>query len=253
MRLISCLLQRGVGEWSKKYANLPESYIKRTLEQFTWKTPRGKPNYLPRAVGRRRFYYSIHRPWTTEFSRDNQRGRNMQYIHVEPIKKWSFFRGDRVEVLVGKDKGKQGIVKDIYQERNWIIVEGLNTKLTSIMKEKNFPGLYIQREQPLLVTTDVQLVDPSDMEGTSIEWRYTEDGNHVRISTRTGRIIPIPHSSMETKDYKSPKLYKEQPKDTVSADVLKVTFKPALKTFEMDIMENMGIKEDRVPKKCYWY
>lgn len=28
---------------------------------------------------------------------------------------------------------------------------------------------------------------------------------------------------------------------------------PALKTFEMDIMEQMNIKEDRIPKKFYWY
>lgn len=33
MRLISSLLQRGMGDWSKKYANLPESYLKRVMEQ----------------------------------------------------------------------------------------------------------------------------------------------------------------------------------------------------------------------------
>lgn len=62
-------------------------------------------------------------------------------------------------------------------------------------------------------------------QGTPIEWRYTEDGKHVRISLRTGRIIPIPHSSNETKDYRSPALYTEQPKDTVRTEALKVTFK----------------------------
>lgn len=31
------------------------------------------------------------------------------------------------------------------------------------MKDKDFPGMYIQEEQPLLVTSQVQLVDPSDM------------------------------------------------------------------------------------------
>lgn len=34
MRLISCLLQRAnMAEWSKKYANLPESYLKRVMEK----------------------------------------------------------------------------------------------------------------------------------------------------------------------------------------------------------------------------
>lgn len=62
-------------------------------------------------------------------------------------------------------------------------------------------------------------------QGTPIEWRYTEDGKHVRISLRTGRIIPIPFSSEETKDYKTARMYVEQPKDTPKEEVLKVTFK----------------------------
>ncbi|XP_012223315.1 large ribosomal subunit protein uL24m [Linepithema humile] len=252
MRLTSILLRR-VGEWSKKYANLPDRYIERAMTQVYWKTPRGKPNYLPRTIERKRFHFSIHRPWTNNFYKDNAPGTKPLFIHVEPVKDWSFFRGDRVEVLVGKDKGKQGIVKEIYQERNWIIVEGLNTKLKRVMKDKNFPGLYIQQEQPLLITSQVQLVDPSDMQGTAIEWRYREDGERVRISVRTGRVIPIPISAEETIDYKTPKLYREQVKDTTEANVHKVTFMPALKTFEMDIMDEMGIEEDRIPKKYYWY
>jgi len=32
----------------------------------------------------------------------------------------------QVEVLVGKDKGKQGTVNCIIKERNWVYVEGLN-------------------------------------------------------------------------------------------------------------------------------
>jgi ribosomal protein L24 len=32
----------------------------------------------------------------------------------------------QVEVLVGPDKGKQGIIDSIITERNWCFVEGLN-------------------------------------------------------------------------------------------------------------------------------
>lgn len=57
----------------------------------------------------------------------------------------------------------------------------------------------------------------------------------------------------ETKDYKTKAVYKEQPKDTVADVVKAITFEPTLQTFEMDIMANMGIKEDRIPPKTYWY
>lgn len=66
-------------------------------------------------------------------------------------------------MLVGPDKGKQGIVQDIIQERNWIIVQGLNTKAVIVNKRKNFPGICRRIELPLLVNEQVKLVDPSDL------------------------------------------------------------------------------------------
>ncbi len=45
-------------------------------------------------------------------------------------------RGDRVELLVGKDKGKQGLVNYMVEERNWVMVEGLNCDYTTVGKTK---------------------------------------------------------------------------------------------------------------------
>lgn len=174
-------------------------------------------------------------------------------VFIEPIADWSYFRGDRVEVLVGKDKGKHGIVSEIIPERNWVIVEGLNCHIRRVGAEGEFPGIVIKSESPLLVTNQVALVDPSDLLSTNIEWRHTEEGERVRVSMRTGRIIPIPASHDETYDYKSKSVYVDKEKDTPGKLVEEVTFKPTLQTFEMEIMKEMGITEDRIPKKTYWY
>lgn len=252
MRFTQILFSR-VGKWSTQFSNLPERYIKRAMEQVYWKNPKAI-QYRPNTeIKRKKFHFSTHRPWTADFKRENAPGILHPKVFVEPIKEWSVFRGDRVEILVGKDKGKQGIVKQIFEERNWVTVEGLNCKLVNRGKSKNFAGVYVQEEQPLLVTSEIALVDPSDLTATGIEWRYTDDGKKVRVSTRTGRLIPIPASMEETIDYKSKATYKEQVKDTAANDVAEVTFEPQLKTFEMDIMEKMGIKEDRIPAKSYWY
>lgn len=242
-----------VGKWSKQYANLPDRYIKRAMEQIYWKTPRGKPQYLPRTMQRVKFYFGTNRPWTREFFHENWPNTMKPTVCVEPIKDWSFFHGDKVEILTGVDKGKQGNVIQIIQERNWIIVEGLNTKSKIVGRTKNFSGVLTQEELPLLVNREVKLVDPSDLQPTEIEWRYTESGERVRVSTRSGRVIPMPITAQETIDYKTPSTYKEGPKDTTKKQVEKISFKPELKTFEMDIMDKMGIKEDRVQKKYYWY
>lgn len=57
----------------------------------------------------------------------------------------------------------------------------------------------------------------------------------------------------ETKDYKSISTYVDKAKDTESKVVTEITFEPKLCTFEMDVMKEMGIEEDRIPKKTYWY
>lgn len=39
--------------------------------------------------------------------------------------------------------------------------------------------------------------------GTKVEWRFTEQGEKVRVSKRTGHIIPVPISASETIDFKA--------------------------------------------------
>ncbi|XP_063834260.1 large ribosomal subunit protein uL24m [Ostrinia nubilalis] len=253
MRIFGYLAKK-VGDLTVKYSNLPESYIKRSFEQVYWKNPTGYPQYPKAVIARKRFRFTTNRPWTGQFRQQNDRDTHRKKVFLEPIGEWSFFRGDRVEVMVGKDKGKQGIITQVIQERNWVIVEGLNTHLRTVGKDKNFPGVVIQSEAPLLVTTGVKLVDPETLKPTEIEWRYTEEGDKVRVSKASSRIIPIPKGAEETIDYKSKEVYIENEKKDTKADVIaKITFAPKLNTFEMDIMEEMGIKEDRVPAKSYWY
>lgn len=70
------------------------------------------PNYLPRTRKRRRYRFTTARPWQDEFKKKNE-GILQDFIHLEPIKDWLVFRGDRVEVLAGRDTGKQGIVSQV--------------------------------------------------------------------------------------------------------------------------------------------
>lgn len=197
-----------------------------------------------------------------------------------------WFKGDRVEILSGKDKGKQGYInyvvqvsrglysKDIsglscrrnvfsaiallyctsFQERNLVTVEGLNTTFRVMGKDHDYPGMGLLEEQPLRVTDQIQLVDPVDEKVTEVEWRHTEAGERIRVAVRSDTELPIPTQAFETIDYKTPGGYKEnKEKDTKAADVEAITYEPKLSTFEMDIMEAQGIKEDRIPHKTYWY
>ncbi|XP_077286801.1 mitochondrial ribosomal protein L24 [Arctopsyche grandis] len=251
MRIISFLSSK-IGEMTEKFSNLPKSYIERSYKQVFWRNPRGYPQYPKKEIARKHYQFSTERPWTFKFQHQNMTRRKRKLL--EPILEWSFFKGDRVEIMAGRDKGKHGIISHIYQERNWVIVEGLNTYLKTIGATKTYPGAAVQWELPLNVTEHVKLVDPETLAATDIEWRFTEEGEKVRVSKATSRIIPIPKQAFETYDYKSKNSYVENPtKDTKSNVISEISFKPELKTFEMDIMDKMGIKEDRVPAKTFWY
>lgn len=251
MRLISVLCSKIPK--NNHYNNFPERFIKRQTEFVEWKSP-PYPNYQPKVVSyRNKPYYDIHRPWTNEFQDQNAPNVTHPTIYVEPIRNWFMFVGDVVQILRGKDKGKKGSISYVVRERNWVCVKGLNLGYQLQQRDANFPGALNTTENPLLVPRDVALVDPEDKEPTEIEWRFDEDGNHVRVSVRSGRIIPIPQKAFETRDYTHPQAYKEQPKDTPADQVTKATFKPQLKTFEMEISDKFGIKDDRVPYPTYWY
>ncbi|XP_074651959.1 large ribosomal subunit protein uL24m-like [Tubulanus polymorphus] len=199
------------------------------------------------------YKFSEHRPWTEEAKRINAAGKRWKRDYIEPIKEWTILLGDRVEVLVGPDKGKQGFVGMTVKERNWVYVEGLNCEYKVIKPHPDLLGMMSKVETPLTLPHEVKLVDPSDNKVTDAEWRYTEEGDLVRVSLRTGRILPFSHRAKQLDDYVNPADYKEQVKDTDKNEVTKVTFKPALKSTQQELMDHFGIKEERKKTELYWY
>uniref|UniRef100_A0A8C5WJK4 Large ribosomal subunit protein uL24m n=1 Tax=Leptobrachium leishanense TaxID=445787 RepID=A0A8C5WJK4_9ANUR len=200
----------------------------------------------------RDYRFGTNRPWSEAGKRRNPPGKKRSKVFVEPIsdQEWKYFRGDTVEVLFGKDSGKQGKVTQVVRARNWVVVEGLNTHYRSIGKSGDYNGTYIASEAPLLLN-QVSLVDPTDKKPTEAEWQYTEEGEKVRVSMRTGRIIPKP--VLQRRDGIIPEQWKDGPKDTSVEDAMEKTYVPSLKTFQEEIMETMGIVETRRYRKSFWY
>jgi len=84
-------------------------------------------------------------------------------VAVEPIsdEEWHLFCGDTVEILEGKDAGKQGKVVQVIRQRNWVVLEGLNTHYRYVGRTGEYRGTMIPSEAPLL-HNQVKLVDPVD-------------------------------------------------------------------------------------------
>ncbi|KAK7115891.1 large ribosomal subunit protein uL24m-like [Littorina saxatilis] len=236
--------------------NYLKKYAQREIAKAT-----GVSVYKPfqgrwRDVRKKRWYYDENRPWTDAAKAANAPMKRQHHRLLEPISNedWSIFKGDRVEILTGTDKGKMGIVSCVIKERNWVFVEGLNCKYKWVNKSATSPGAMVKTEKPLSITTEVALVDPSDGKGSEVQWRFTEEGDKVRVSVRTGRIIPMSRvAEDETEDMVSRSGYIEQDCDTKEKELQKVTFKPILSTFDEDILKQLDIKDDRKRVQKYWY
>ncbi|XP_019351136.1 large ribosomal subunit protein uL24m [Alligator mississippiensis] len=198
------------------------------------------------------YRHGTHRPGSYADKLRNPPWLRRKRVILEPLSEedWKVFKGDTVEILKGKDAGKQGLVSQVIRARHWILVKGLNVHYRCVGKTGNYPGIYVPSEAPLMLQ-QVTLIDPADRKPTEVEWRYTEEGERVRVSMRTGRIIPLPE--FEHPDGIVPELWVDGPKDTSEDDAVAKTYKASLKTFEEEIMERMGIIETRRARKSFWY
>ncbi|MDH3706239.1 MAG: 50S ribosomal protein L24 [Acidimicrobiia bacterium] len=95
-------------------------------------------------------------------------------------------KGDTVEVLAGKDRGKQGEVMFALPDQGKVIVEGVNmVKKHQKPTRATMQGGIIDKDMPIDVS-NVAIVSPSDGKPTRIGYRFTPDGRKVRVCKRTG-------------------------------------------------------------------
>ena len=98
-------------------------------------------------------------------------------------------KGDRVQVLSGKDRGKQGVILKVMPRERKVIVEGVNTaRRHTKPRTATQPGGIIDKDMPLPVSS-VAIVSPSDGKPTRVGYRIDETGgvaHKVRICKRTG-------------------------------------------------------------------
>lgn len=98
-------------------------------------------------------------------------------------------KGDTVEIIAGKDKGKSGKVLNVNPTTERIIVEKVNM-VTKHQKpnQKVQQGGIVHQEAPIHVS-NAMLIDPKDKKATRVSFKVLEDGKKVRVSTRTGEEI----------------------------------------------------------------
>jgi large subunit ribosomal protein L24 len=94
-------------------------------------------------------------------------------------------KGDRVQVLQGKDKGKIGEVMRAFPATDKVIVEGVNIhKRHQKPRRGTMQGGIIDKDMPLHVSS-VAIVC-SHCGPSRVTYRYDEQGRKVRVCRKCG-------------------------------------------------------------------
>lgn len=60
-------------------------------------------------------------------------------------------RGDKVQVMVGRDKGKRGEVRQVWRGRGLVLVSGVNLYKKHLKNTDRRKGGVVERERPILI------------------------------------------------------------------------------------------------------
>jgi len=98
-------------------------------------------------------------------------------------------KGDTVEVLRGKDRGKRGRVVNVYPKREAVMVEGVNQvkrheRMRPAQGRGGVTGGIITKEMPVHVS-NVAVVCDSCSRPTRVGYEVAADGKH-RVCRRCG-------------------------------------------------------------------
>jgi large subunit ribosomal protein L24 len=97
-------------------------------------------------------------------------------------------KGDKVQVISGKDKGKQGVILQALPKQNRVIVEGVNVvKKHSKPSQANPQGGILNLEAPIHVS-NVMPIDPKSGEPTRVGHKEVK-GKKVRVAKKSGEAL----------------------------------------------------------------
>src|SRR3989344_646922 len=99
--------------------------------------------------------------------------------------------GDKVMVLTGRDKGKQGTVLRVLEDSR-VLVESVNMikRHTKPNPNKGVTGGIIDREAPIHIS-NVALYNPATGKGERVGMRVMQDGSKVRFFRKSGEVADV--------------------------------------------------------------
>ncbi|SFR59946.1 50S ribosomal protein L24 [Litoreibacter janthinus] len=95
-------------------------------------------------------------------------------------------KGDKIVVLTGKDKGKEGTIASVNPKTGKAIVEGVNIAIRHVKQSQNNQGGRVPQAMPIQLS-NLALID-SNGKATRVGFKMDGD-KKVRFAKTTGDVI----------------------------------------------------------------
>lgn len=92
--------------------------------------------------------------------------------------------GDKVVVITGKDKGKEGKITKVLKETNKVVVEGINIAKKHVKPNGQTAGSIVEMEMPIHAS-NVMILDPKTNKRTRIGHEIDKNGKKIRTSKKS--------------------------------------------------------------------
>jgi len=97
-------------------------------------------------------------------------------------------KGDKVVVLSGRDKGRNGEVVRVMPREDRALVRGVNVVKRHQKQTMKEEGGIVRKELPIHLS-NIALADPKDGKPTRVGFKILDDGRKVRFAKRSGDLI----------------------------------------------------------------
>ena len=99
-----------------------------------------------------------------------------------------FKTGDKVVVISGKDKGKEGKIIKVLRNENRVVVEGVNVVKKHVKGNGQQAGSITEVEAPIHAS-NVMIIDPKTKKPTRIGHSINKDGKKIRVTKKSNSSL----------------------------------------------------------------
>ena len=96
----------------------------------------------------------------------------------------NFKTGDKVVVIAGKDKGKEGKIINVLRKENRVVVAGVNIVKKHVKGNGQQAGAINDIEAPIHAS-NVMIIDPKTKKPTRIGHSTDKNGKKIRVSKKS--------------------------------------------------------------------